>query len=184
MRRGVIHALFSAGAPEDLEQEFRASPIASDVVDEALDALITGLLAEISGFPVRPAEPTPIPDGLFRPGGGAALCVLTYRDAALKLLLPADALSQAAPPKPAVRGSLTPLRQALESVPVKLGVELSRAELTLGYLNTLAIGDVLALPTKVDQALRVLAPGEVRVCDAHLGTAEGRRAIELIKLLH
>jgi hypothetical protein len=44
----------------------------------------------------------------------------------------------------------------------------------------LAVGDVLALPVSVHQALRVTGPDGVVICNAHLGNLAGFHAVEVI----
>jgi flagellar motor switch protein FliM len=103
----------------------------------------------------------------------------------IRLLLPTNALSGIAPPtRPSVppgQSNVIPLHHALSNVLVKLSVEVSQPELTLGYLKSLAVGDVLALPTRVDHSLRVVGPGDTTICRAHLGSLAGSHAIELVK---
>jgi flagellar motor switch protein FliM/N len=88
---------------------------------------------------------------------------------------PAAARGAAVSPTP-----LTPVHEALGARPVRLRVELAHAEMDLGSLASLALGDIVPLAHPLDRPLLVHeVAGGTRVCDAHLGRVEGRRAIEL-----
>ena len=162
-----------------------SSSIATDVAEDALQDLVAILISEVTGQASQVAQAMPsasVPERLFRPGSGAVMCAVRLGDKAITLLLPAELI--AAPPashKPSARPPLTTLRHALTKLPVHLSVEVGRTELTLGYLRTLAVGDVLALPTSVDHTMRVAGPGDTTVCHAHLGSLAGYHAVELIK---
>ena len=80
---------------------------------------------------------------------------------------------------------LTPAWQALSSRPVDLRVDLAPVTLRLGQLRALQVGDVLQLPHRLDQPLRVgVSPGggvgdePSPLCDAWLGRCGSRLAIQ------
>jgi flagellar motor switch/type III secretory pathway protein FliN len=158
----------------------RHSPLGGTVAAGALDALQAQLLQGLSGQASRPEPGAPLPPALLRRGVGSVLCTVQLGARTLRLLLPAAAQGAPAPTR---RGTapLAPLRDALAALPVPLTVELCRAELTLGYLRTLAVGDVLALPMTLDAPLQVRGPGATAICAAHLGALDGHRAVELSK---
>jgi flagellar motor switch/type III secretory pathway protein FliN len=159
-----------------------ASSLGADMADEALDDLLRRLFLALAGRPSVAAAPAPFSPALLRRGSGAVACTVQLGERAIRLLLPAAVLAAPAPlrRRPGAP-ALTSLHQALAALPVSLSVEVCRTELTLGYLRTLAVGDVLALPVAVDQALRVAGPGDTTVCHAHLGAMDGAYAVELIK---
>lgn len=155
-----------------------AAPLADAVAADALEALAAQLADALTGQASTAAgRATPAP-ALLRRGAGTVLCTVRLGAATLRVLVPAAARAAAAPAARAL-APVVPLRQALAALPVPLTVELCRAELTLGYLRTLAVGDVLALPMALDAPLHVHGPGAAPLCAAHLGAAQGRRAVEL-----
>jgi flagellar motor switch/type III secretory pathway protein FliN len=156
------------------------SPLAGTVAADALEALQGQLLEALTGQASRPGPAVTLPAALLRRGAGTILCTVQLGVRTLRLLLPATAQGAPAPVKRAAT-PVAPLREALAAVPVPLTVELCRAELTLGYLRTLAVGDVLALPMALDAPLQVRGPGATKLCPAHLGAADGHRAVELSK---
>jgi hypothetical protein len=161
-----------AGAP--------VSALAGRVAADALETLAARLVEALTGHASTPADRTPPPTAMTRRGAGTILCTIQLGARTLRVLVPAPGYAAAAP---AVRAAapVVPLREALAATPVPLAVELCRAELTLGYLRTLAVGDVLALPMALDAPLRVHGPDGAPLCAAHLGGADGLRAVELAR---
>jgi flagellar motor switch/type III secretory pathway protein FliN len=182
LERHFERMLFNLPDMDPASEEERPSAIATSIVREALEDLSACLIGEFADNASKSLPPTVFPDRLLRPGSGAALCSIGLGSTSIGVLLPAESVpTVASKAAPETRPPLATLHHALGKVPVKLSVEVSRTELTLGYLKTLAVGDVLALPTGVDQALHVAGPGDTSVCQAHLGNLEGFHAIELIK---
>ena len=187
LERSLEQLLFGLNEMDATSEKHLPSPLANSVAQEALEDLAAGLinaLANQSAGSTPAAQAAPLPASLFRPGSGAVLCTISFAEKVIRLLLPAESNPAAQPIKTkqaSMRAPLSTLHQALAKVQVKLSVEVSQAELTLGYLGTLAVGDVLALPTSVDHAMRVTGPGDTTVCHAHLGTLTGFHAVELIK---
>jgi flagellar motor switch/type III secretory pathway protein FliN len=156
------------------------SPLAGTVAADAMEALQGQLIEALTGQTSMPAQASAPPPAVLRRGAGAILCTLQLGARTVRLLVPAAAQGAAAPTKRAAT-PVAPLRDALAALPVPLTVELCRAELTLGYLRTLAVGDVLALPMALDAPLQVRGPGATPLCTAHLGAADGHRAVEMSK---
>jgi flagellar motor switch/type III secretory pathway protein FliN len=157
------------------------STLAADTAREAHAALLTAVLGAFGQGDAFPTAPAPVPTYLFKPGAGSVLLQLSLDAISVRFLLPAKLLPALAVSAPPVTMATSTLVDALARTPVDLTVELARPQLTLGYLQTLAVGDVLALPTHLDEVLRVDGPGSITVCGAHLGQANGQRAIELIR---
>lgn len=159
---------------------YLSSALGAEVAAQALESLQQALIEALCGQASQPADAETPPVRMLRHASGAIACTVVLGEAQLRLLLPAGE-------QRSVRTStlpLVPLRQALSGVAVPLQVELCRTELTLGYLRTLAVGDVLALPAALDHPLRVSGPGDRKVCEAHLGAVDGQRAVELIRGTH
>lgn len=159
-----------------------ASQLAGAVAAEALEALAAQLAEALTGQPSHAHAGTApnLPAALLRRGAGSILCTVQLGTRTLRVLVPAAAQNV---PAPVARSSapVVPLRQALAALPVPLTVELCRAELTLGYLRTLAVGDVLSLPMALDAPLQVHGPAGAPLCAAHLGAAGEHRAVELTR---
>jgi flagellar motor switch/type III secretory pathway protein FliN len=182
LERYLEQLLFNLNEMDGSSEKHLSSEIGIAVADEALEDLLAALIRATCRQESETAAPAPIPDRLFRHGYGAALCTISLGDKSIKLLLPAEAF--ATPVKTLKQPSRAPtatLHQALADIQVRLSVEVCQAELTIGYLQTLAVGDVLALPVSVDHAMRVIGPGDSTVCHAHLGSKAGFHAVELIK---
>jgi flagellar motor switch/type III secretory pathway protein FliN len=192
LERSVEQMLFGLRDMDATSDKHLSSSIANSVAQDAFEDLAAGLIGALTGQVSQPSsagQSVPLPDKLFRAGSGAVLCTVSFAEKTIRLLLPAETIpaptaleAQSGLSNPASpRAPMSTLHQALAKVPIKLSVEVSQAELTLGYLRTLAVGDVLALPTSVDHPMRVCGPGDVTVCHGHLGTLTGFHAIELIK---
>lgn len=186
LERSLGQLLFGVNEMDATSEKHVPSPIASSIAQDALEELAADLIQVLTNRQldlVRTTPPAAFPAHLFRPGSGAVLCSIRLADKTIRLIFPAGAIPFELPlPKSAsTRPALSTLQRALANVPIKLSVEVSQAELTLGHLRTLCVGDVLFLPTGIDQAMRVTGPGGTMVCQAHLGTQDGFHAIELIK---
>lgn len=105
-------------------------------------------------------------------------------------LSPARAAAWCALPRPATapgavaRAPLVPVQAVVASRAVRLCVQLSPVELDLGSLQALAVGDVIALPHRLDEPLQVMvdlgdAPSKTPWCQAHLAQRGGRLVAEL-----
>ncbi len=182
LARHLEQALFDLDGMDGTSEKHRSSGIAMSVAEEALEELSSALVGEVTDQAVRATQPSPVPNRLFRPGSGTALCTVCLDGKSLRLLLPAESTPlEGKPTSQANRPSLARLQHALEAIPVTLSVEVSHTELTLGYLRTLAVGDVLALPTSVDHPLRVTGSDDTTICHAHLGSLMGFHAVELLR---
>ena len=83
---------------------------------------------------------------------------------------------------------IVPWTAAFASHRLRLRIELDEVALALGTLQSLTCGDVLTLPHRLDEPLRVrLARADRRgipaaaLCDAALGARRGHRAVELLR---
>lgn len=183
IERLIEQSLFGLADMGAASDKHLASRLGTDVASEALEALLSALVQALAGQSSAPADgaATP-PQKLARRGSGAVVCNVVLGERAIRVLLGADVLPAAPVLKKRGDGApLATLHQALGKLPVHLNVEVCRTELTLGYLGTLAVGDVLTLPMAIDQEMLVTGPGGTVVCHAHLGAVEGSYAVELIK---
>lgn len=112
---------------------------------------------------------------------GRALLQLTLRGEhdALRLLVE---LPEAQPPattrKPAPLGSA---RAAIGQQPVTVEVRLGSAEIHLGALATLAVGDVLVLDRRLDEGVELRVDEQRLPCVGWLGSVDGRIAVEVAR---
>lgn len=182
LTRYLEQALFDLTDMDSTVEKHLSSSFTQCIAEEALQDLSHILIGEMTGQASQPAPPSALPNQLIRMGSGAALCTLSLGAKSLWLLLPAESFPAVEEPaKPMNRPPIANLPYALKTTPVTLSVEVSCTELTLGYLKTLAVGDVLALPTSVDHPLRVIGSDGATICHAHLGSLMGIHAVELIK---
>lgn len=100
--------------------------------------------------------------------------------------LPSEALPTGAEPVATLSmASQVPLNQALGSAQLEVAVHLSAAQLNLGQLSQLHVGDVITLAHALDQPAHVVfpanSPTSEMLCKAWLGQSCGLRAIELMR---
>jgi flagellar motor switch/type III secretory pathway protein FliN len=89
--------------------------------------------------------------------------------------------------RPSKRSALVSVTEALRTRPVALSVNLSSVQIDIGTLQSLRVGDVIALPQSLDEplALQWVAaaaddPCTAAICQAHLGRRAGHLAVELM----
>lgn len=133
-------------------------------------------------------ESGPDADRLFRPWSGAVVLTIAWREMQLHWLLPdglVEALLQPArrgelrqpPPGPS---PLVPAWEAMRSLHCVVQAELRSVELPLGEVQALQLGDVIALPHRLDHPLLARTGEGAFLCEAYLGQTGGRRAIEFL----
>lgn len=170
-------------------------PIAREVAAIAWRDLQRAIVARFGadGAPGGAASPMP---GPWRAWSGAVLMRLPFatetpfealalfdRQAARSVCEPFGPSAGARQPRSPA--PLVPVFGALAKTPLSIRVELDDIELDLGTLETLGIGDVIALGHRLDDSLHVRhagagGPERVDVCAALLGCRDGRRAVELV----
>jgi hypothetical protein len=163
---GVENALFGASAP-----------LAGEVARRAVEDLARRLLSRFAPGAVRRATPE-LPAALRRPGSGFVVLDIELGAARLRLVARAPRAAEPALRTPAPLGDLP---GALQRVAVTLDAQLAELDLELGVLHSLEAGDVIRLPSQVDQPLRLAAPDGRTVCLGDLGRLEGCRALALRK---
>ncbi|MBV8464753.1 MAG: FliM/FliN family flagellar motor switch protein [Burkholderiales bacterium] len=162
-------------------ERHRDSALAQDVAHDAASDLTTSILSALAARPAvaTGAEGARPDDTVFRPYSGVALVTATVGNASLSLLLPLSYLPKPnRPATTAMRAALAPLPEALQNIAVRLDAQLGEIELPVAQLLSLAQGDVIRLPIRLDQELTLRA-GDTTLCHAHLGQSGGCRALEL-----
>lgn len=155
--------------------------LALELCHLAIDDLVVRLLAAEVPSAVRKCERGPahvIPAGVFEQGSGAVVTDIQIEEGRLfAITLRTPRLRQ----DPAGSQSFGESHGAVRAVPVALDAQLGELDIELGTLQSLEVGDVIRLPARLDQPLRLLAPGGGTVCFGDFGTHEGFRALSLRK---
>jgi flagellar motor switch/type III secretory pathway protein FliN len=182
--RLVERSVFCVDAIVACAEGQRESALGAGLAAKAEEELVAAMLRELTGQPSRrsdegPAQPLATE---FRQGSGALVLSLDCGTEALHILLPARALPQPARKPATRRPELCGLAKAARGLKVGLTALVGEAEMTLGHLGTLAVGDVIPLTSRIGRPLLVSVQGGPAVCQAHLGAFDGNRAIELVVL--
>lgn len=175
----VQHALFP---PTDGEAKVE---MVGSLAAEAASAASNALFAALSSAS-RAEEALAPPAATWMRGtgalqlrlgmGGQELYVVADHAAVLDIARTAGVpLSRAAPLAP------VSYRNALRNVGIGLPLEIGRAEVGLGSLMMLGVGDVIRLDTLADQPLTVRGPGGGALFDAYLGLAGKYVALEVAR---
>jgi len=158
------------------------SALVADVIAASLHDLGERLMAHDPGAPPVPSTQPPEP-AILRRGTGAAIVEIAL-DATHALAFaatPAWVTQRLASRPRAVpsRRAAVDLRRCIGSGIVNLQAWAGGASIELGVLQSLAPGDVIRLDTRIDQPLRLSVQGHDSGRDAYLGSADGRRAMQL-----
>jgi len=159
------------------------APVALEVGDRAIDDLIGRVLGK-DAPPVRKRAGDPAPDipaEVFKHGSGAVVLDIELDEGRLRIVAGCGATASSA--KQARSGAQPPgeSHAALLAIPVTLEAELGELDMDLATLQSLEAGDVVRLTARIDQPLRLSAPGGSTVCFGDFGTQEGFRALSLRK---
>lgn len=181
------HVVFALGDVDASAGRHHSSALAASLASQAMDALLAGIVTALTGQSLLPTgRADGSPQALLRYGAGGALVTVGTASHAVRLLLPhalvrrlcRTTLARAPRERAAPQG----VRAAVRELDATLRVEVGHAELTLAHLQTLAVGDVIALGSRVDRPLALVGEDGTVLCHAHLGTVAGRRAVELMTL--
>ncbi len=170
----------------------------SSLADELASRAWQDLLDAVSAaFPLtESASPTAVVDDTERAWSGAVRLDFAVRsdgvessfclrlDAALADAWCSGGLSAGAARSTPPRAPAVAVAAVVADRPVRVSVHLSAVELNLGALQSLAVGDVIRLPHRLDEPLQVNvdlddAPSRTALCRAHLAQKHGRLVAEL-----
>ncbi|HYD79897.1 MAG TPA: FliM/FliN family flagellar motor C-terminal domain-containing protein [Paucimonas sp.] len=181
VERRIERQLFSIDDVASAAERSRESRLAGAIAKDAVEELVAGIVRRLTGFSSTPADgSSDTPAKCFRYGAGAALLTVKLDRKSFHVLVPSASLPGAAPGgSTTALGPTTGLIEALSGLPVKLTAEVGEAELTVGHLRMLAVGDVVRLNSRLDQPVNFIGPNGKTVCRAQLGTSKGRRAVEV-----
>lgn len=183
--RQVERLVFTLGSASRNTDGQRESDVATAVAEEATTDLASTLLAQFSGAAAFAdvTEEAP-PAWQHRRCAGAALVQLSSSGKSLGVLLPHGMLPRRErTERPATRPSPEPLQDTLRGVASTLTAELDGAEISLGQLTSLAVGDVVTLDHLLGQPLKVYAANRRLVALGHLGKQDEHRAVELFSAI-
>jgi flagellar motor switch/type III secretory pathway protein FliN len=169
-------------APDRIDSSATVTGIAASAARQALQDLV-GRMAILAELGVENVKPKMHPPASFLAyASGALLITVTVSGQALTCLFGCPCLeslvgqSDVNVTKLSV---LTQRKQAIGNVPLRLMVEAGQAEVTVGNLMILAIGDVIRLNRSIDAPLSVQIPPGQRLFDAHLGKRGDMMALEV-----
>jgi hypothetical protein len=117
----------------------------------------------------------------WKPGSGAAVAELAIGANRIAVLLsPAWVSARLVPPAGAPKPRpISACKEAVGRLRLELEVRVGEVELELELLQTIGVGDVIQLDTRVDQPLEVRTTEGPRVCNAYLGYTGGHKCIQL-----
>ncbi|SFV16640.1 FliM/FliN family flagellar motor C-terminal domain-containing protein [Pseudoduganella namucuonensis] len=168
------------GAPARMAQAGAEAALAA-----LAEGLARSLLGAHTGAGAAGDEP---PQAVWRHASGAVrVDVRLGKQACTGVLNHAAVLalcaSQAGAASPAPLAPLKPVdrARALGHLPLRLQVDAGRAEVGLGSLLALGVGDVIRLDTLADQPLAIKGPDGRVLFGGHLGTLEKTIALEIVR---
>ena len=163
----------------------KMSALTVDLAQRALEDLARRLTRVDSGSGLDLKQSEGMPSIRFNePGSGAVAAEIVSDTAKLVVIMSgccvAAKLTGMAKP-PSQKPLFTKPADALGNSRLKLNVLVGEAQLELALLQTIVVGDVIKLGTRLDEPLHVVNADGVRLCRAFLGTRNGRKSIQLIK---
>lgn len=117
-------------------------------------------------------------------GTGAVAVHLRYAEEHAVLVICPELIATMLNEMPARLAPKVPLTKADDALArgrVKLNVLVGEASLELALLQTIVVGDVIKLDTKIDEPLQVVNDDGIKLCNAFLGCTEGQKSIRLAK---
>lgn len=162
--------------------------LASYVLRRSLENLSSNLLAQFLGINDQNfdivTDCTESLEEAFETGSGAVVFEILIGCASLRLILS---------PKLAVRGCMKnnvveptlpsiDFRNVLKNEIFELHVVAGEAEIKIGSLETLMVGDVIRLNTKVEAPFLLTDKDGSRIGNAYLGSLNSNKAVQLAKL--
>jgi flagellar motor switch/type III secretory pathway protein FliN len=180
----LCETLFGRGAPQAVDSHASAS-LSREICGRAIDDMVRRLLAVFApgtpGLSAEFAQAKP-PAGLFEHASGALALDVEMAEGRVRIFARSGAREQSSAARAsALASALTDPYSAVRDVPVILEAELGEVEMDLGMLQSLETGDVIRLPLRIDQALRVCGPNGATVCFGEFGAQESHRALYLRK---
>lgn len=171
-------SLLASGAPA------RVSALLNDLVMRAVTDLMRPLCPWVTErAPKKMPEGERLPAQVWEAGSGAVVATLEWDGERMEIVFSAghvSAMLDAAKAKPSPGVPFARITDTLLNERLTLKVLAGEALLELGLLQTIAVGDVIKLNTRIDEPLQVLNDDGTRFCEAFLGSRDGRKSIQLI----
>jgi hypothetical protein len=162
-----------------------AGSIASDSAQAAIDDLAARVASVFGTTPGYVSEaPAQPPEVLFVCGSGAVSISVGIGKSGCCVLADHAAVLTAVPLGGQPEGASVqwPRREdLLGGLPISLPVVLGSAEVEIGNLLTLAVGDVIRLDTLVDQPLPIVSPDGKALCAGYLHAMDRQVVIEIVQ---
>ena len=134
------------------------------------------------GQPVsRESHKRTLPEYVWRYGSGAIHVEVGIQQWTISLILSPEIVDHCLSSLTLARRELGPLitiNKAISPTKVNLEVAAGTAELSIGELRSISVGDVIRLKTKLDQPVAVML-GKEKLCSAFLGAYKGKKAVLL-----
>lgn len=173
------HVMFPLGVAEP----WQASQ--TGMADEAADAASEALFESLSGI-AQGGAPVAPPAAAWLRGAGVVALRLGLGKQSMYVMISQTAVARFTQQMGHAAGCLAPLAtvnylHALRNISLSLPLEIGRAEVGLGSLMLLGVGDVIRLDTLADRPLTVMGPGGDALFDAYLGLADQKVALEVVR---
>ena len=177
------NALIQAGQSDGFVVGGKTSALLAELVKRALaDFLLQLGGSSATAGKIQDAE---MPDAqTWEAGSGAVVADIALGDEKLMLVIDADRVASmlaSVPSKSVRKAQLTKPVDALANGRLKFNVLVGEAQLELALLQTIGVGDVIRLDTRIDEPLQVVNSDGKRVCGAFLGSSDGYKSIQLTK---
>jgi flagellar motor switch/type III secretory pathway protein FliN len=165
------------------------SPMVAGTLASALQDLGAAVLAALNPAKESPdvlSIAAPPPAETWDPGAGALMIRIECKPLQLRLLLPGSLSAAYLRGAETARASpsAAPLENPLSMLAtrsVRVAAQLGEAEIDIGTLQSLAVGDVIKLDTRVDQPAQLLSADGTPLCHGYLGTRDGYKSLQLIR---
>ncbi len=179
-----LHGFRQAGSLPD-----RSSSLSQQLVNRVFldlgQRLLTTFGMKLEAGAARTVQQAPVPS-VWGQGSGAAMAEMQASGEHLLILLPPELTARGIGQAPTETTQALARRSAsLDSQAVKLRAWVGDAELSVHAMQSLRVGDVIRLNCSIDQPLRLLLDAASReekpLAKGYLGTAQGHRAVQLMR---
>lgn len=169
----------------------RASGDALGVIADVIESALADLAARLIAGDARAVadsfmqrDKDGLPEEFGRPGSGCIALTVSMAEFETRVWLSRAVMDgylkrQPAHPRPPVTESLVSAVQAIGAQTVAVNVRIGDADLTLGELAVLSVGDVIRLDNRVDDCAELVFEGSSTKCLGQLGMHDGKYALRI-----
>lgn len=183
MRRFASLLLASSGS----DAAVLLTEVEKGLVDAALDDLAGHILGveDLDAQDIQTRDADGVLLDLLRPGAAAVYCELAIGDVPVSVLLSPDGLRgvwsrTVAPASEEATKHVSEVLGGLNATSVRVRAQLPSAEMTIGDLASMNVGDVIRLNARVDEPIAVQVGDSPYALGANLGLASGSRAFQIV----